>query len=665
MSSSELKISCPNLACANPQNPLGQKLCDSCETPLIYRYLWASGSGATQRSPGELVLGRYYVVMPQVWLDTQPGLLPHLPQVWPDELAAYLHLYPQRLHVPELYGFAASQEGMAEWDIVLLDSAPLDSQGNLHPSMAEVWPQTTSMRQVYWLWQLLQLWQPLSEQGVASSLMLPENLRVEGWRVRLRELYADAPEASGQARSLLNRKLPQPPTLEEFGEFLFAWASEAQVVVANPLQIVLHPLRTGEASLTTVATQLNQLLLEQSSQLPLHLKLLGESDTGKQRSLNEDAYFPTVADLREGQARPKEKLVPHLAIVCDGIGGHEGGEVASQLAVRSLKLQIRAFLAEVEEQEELLSPELIMEQLEAAIRVVNNLISAQNDTQGRESRQRMGTTLVMALQLPQRVRLTSGATADNAHELYIANVGDSRAYWITPHYCHRLTLDDDVTTREVRLGRSLYREALQRPDAGALTQALGTRDADFLRPTVQRFIVEEDGLLLLCSDGLSDNGLIERAWVDYAEPVLQGKLSLSAAVQALVDLANQHNGYDNTSVVLMHCRVSSDFQLNWFDPKRGTTNATGNWPSDMSEASKALLYGESDETSAPVTGAPVGTVTRKRNRFVVLSLLILLAAGGTAGLIAWSQLNPQSFQQLRQRLPNPLNQTLPPSSPTN
>lgn len=665
MSSSELKISCPNLACSNPQNPLGQKLCGNCETPLVYRYLWATGNPSAQRSPGELALGRYYVLTPQIWLDTQPGLLPHLPPGWPDELLAYLHLYPQQLHVPQLYGFASSQEGTTEWDIALLDNAPIDARGSLYPSMAEVWPQTTSMRQVYWLWQLLQLWQPLAEQGVASSLMIPENLRVEGWRVRLRELYADQPPSPDQPRSLLNRKLPQPPTLEEFGEFLFAWASEAQVVVAKPLQTVLHPLRTAEASLSSVMTQLNQLLLEQSSQLPLHLKLLGESDTGKQRSLNEDAYFPTVADLREGQARPKEKLVPHLGIVCDGIGGHEGGEVASQLAVRSLKLQIRAFLTEVEEQEELLSPELIMEQLEAAIRVVNNLICAQNDTQGRESRQRMGTTLVMALQLPQRVKLTSGATADNAHELYIANVGDSRAYWITPHYCHLLTLDDDVATREVRLGRSPYREALQRPDAAALTQALGTRDAEFLRPTVQRFIVEEDGLLLLCSDGLSDNGLIERAWPDYAEPVLQGKLSLSAAVQALVDLANQHNGYDNTSVVLMHCRVSSDFQLNWFDPKRVAT-ATSSWASDMSEASKALLYGESDEADTPATGAPVGTVTRKRNRFILaLSLLILLAAGGTAGIIAWSQLNPQSFQQFRQRLPNPLNQALPPSSPTN
>ncbi|HEY9860038.1 MAG TPA: hypothetical protein V6D16_11080, partial [Candidatus Obscuribacterales bacterium] len=114
-----------------------------------------------------------------------------------------------------------------------------------------------------------------------------------------------------------------------------------------------------------------------------------------------------------------------------------------------------------------------------------------------------------------------------------------------------------------------------------------------------------------------------------------------------------------------HCRVSSDFQLNWFDPKRAATT-TGSADSDFSEASKALLYGESAETTSPAAGAPVGTVTRNRNRnrfVVVLSLLILLAAGGTAGLIAWSQLNPQGFQQLRQRLPNPLNQALPPQFP--
>uniref|UniRef100_A0ACD5H226 PP2C family protein-serine/threonine phosphatase n=1 Tax=Desertifilum tharense IPPAS B-1220 TaxID=1781255 RepID=A0ACD5H226_9CYAN len=144
----------------------------------------------------------------------------------------------------------------------------------------------------------------------------------------------------------------------------------------------------------------------------------------------------------------------------------------------------------------------------STVRVVNNQIAAQNDTQGRELRQRMGTTLVMALQLPQRVGLQAGRVG-NSHELYIAHVGDSRAYWMTPNYCQLLTVDDDVSVREVRMGRSLYRECLRRPDAGALTQALGTRDAEFVRPTVRRFILEEDGILLLCSDGLSDRDRIE------------------------------------------------------------------------------------------------------------------------------------------------------------
>lgn len=648
MSSSEPLISCPNLACGDPQNTLGDKRCHHCETPLIHRYLWAAGFGAAQKRPGELIAGRYYVVAPQVWLDTQPGLLPQTSAELLENVADYLKLYPQRLHIPEVYGFAASTG--ANLDVLLLDNAPVDAQGRLHPTMVEVWSQTTSMRQVYWLWQMLQLWHPLADLGVASSLFIPENLRVDGWRVHLRELYLDNPETSALGRSQFLKSAAQPPTLQDFGEFLFAWASEAQVVVAKPLQTVLQPLRTNEGTFATVAAEFNQLLLEQAAQLPLYLKVLGESDTGKQRSLNEDAYFPAVVDLREHQARPQDPLVPHLAIVCDGIGGHEGGEVASQLAVRSLKLQMRALLAEVAEQEELVSPDLLMDQIAAAIRVVNNLIATQNDTQGRESRQRMGTTLVMALQIPQRLRLSTGATADNAHELYIAHVGDSRAYWITPRYCHRLTVDDDVASREVRLGRNSYPEALQRQDAGALTQALGTRDADFLRPTVQRFLIEEDGVLLLCSDGLSDNGVLERAWLEYTEPLLQGKLSLSAAVQALIDLANQENGYDNTSVVLMHCRVSSDFQLNLFDPRRMTSSPSGGWNSELSDASRALLYDEAETTPTPTTArsklSRVG-----RGLATALGLLLLLVGGGTVGLLAWSQINPQGFQQFRDQLP--------------
>ena len=123
-------------------------------------------------------------------------------------------------------------------------------------------------------------------------------------------------------------------------------------------------------------------------------------------------------------------LLPRLAIVCDGVGGHDGGEVASQRVVRSLQLQLRSLLAEAMEQPKAIPPHVVVDQIEAAIRVANNLINQQNDEQGRADRQRMGTTLVMALVLPQRVDTPEGPTEVN--ELYLTHIGDSRAYWITP-----------------------------------------------------------------------------------------------------------------------------------------------------------------------------------------------------------------------------------------
>jgi protein phosphatase len=62
-----------------------------------------------------------------------------------------------------------------------------------------MWTQASAVRQVYWLWQILELWTPLEELGVASSLLVPDNLRVEGWRLRLRELYTDAVKAKEPA----------------------------------------------------------------------------------------------------------------------------------------------------------------------------------------------------------------------------------------------------------------------------------------------------------------------------------------------------------------------------------------------------------------------------------------------------------------------------------
>ncbi|MGB3191853.1 MAG: protein phosphatase 2C domain-containing protein, partial [Limnoraphis sp.] len=539
-SASQPPIYCPNPTCPQPRNALGRQVCETCQTQLSYRYLWAVGSTASQIQPGQVVGNRYYVGATQVWLDTKPAVPPTIPESISDVILPYLHLYSHRLHLPGVHGIYNLGTTSQSEEILLLDNIPTDSQGTILPSMAEVWPKTKSVRQVYWLWQMLQLWTPLSEQGAAYSLLVKDNLRVESWRIRLIQLH------QGKVK----------PTLKDLAEFWSAFIETADDEVQQPLQKISQLMQSYQASLETISGELNQLLLQQAAQLPLHLAVAGHSDTGPLRSHNEDSCYPRKVDLEQIDSYPHNQLIPHLSLICDGVGGHEGGEIASQLAVKSMQPLIATFMSEINEQEGLTSPDLIINQLQEITRVINNVISAQNNDQKRSLRQRMGTTLVMALQLPQKLKTAKSLEFKNAHELYIVNVGDSRAYWITRESCQALTIDDDVITREVKQGRSLYWEASQRQDSGALTQAVGTREAEFLRPTVQRFIIEEDGLLLLCSDGLSDNDWVEKSWAAYAPAVLQGEKSLESAVEGWINLANTHNGHDNTSVILTYCGVS-------------------------------------------------------------------------------------------------------------
>ncbi|MEG4205794.1 protein phosphatase 2C domain-containing protein [Microcoleus sp. Pol7_A1] len=598
-------IYCPNLSCAEPRNTFGRQHCAACETDLIYRYVWAVGQAAEEVPAGKVIADRYFVIAPQIWLDSRPALPPSVPEQLPDTIMPYLHLYPQRLHTPEVYGFCSLGEAPEAAEVLLLENVPINNFGRLYPSILESWSGTSAARQVYWLWQMLQLWIPLSEQGVASSLLVPENLRVEGWRVRLLELHPGN----------------FVPTLRDLGDVWSGLVESAQPEVQSKLGEICQFMRRSSMNFDAIALELNDLLLEQAAKLPLHLEVVGMTDTGPQRSQNEDSCYPTAADFQSSKTSGGDKLIPYLTMVCDGVGGHEGGEVASQLAVQSLKALIQNLLSEITQQEELMTPTMVIKQLEEIVRVVNNVISAQNNEQGKELRQRMGTTLVMALQLPQKVKISEDLPSNNSHELYLVNVGDSRAYWIGKNYCQRLTVDDDVASREVQLGHSLYWETQLRSDAGALTQALGTRDADFLRPTIHRFIVEEEGLLLLCSDGLSDNDWVEKSWENYGPEVLEGKMSLEAAVQSWIRLANEKNGYDNTSVVATHCRMSPE-RLVLFDPAvasapvsapvsaasvslpmsgSASLQKTGRMPeSQLSESSKQLLYPETSPAPEPV-----------------------------------------------------------------
>ncbi|KZL47651.1 serine/threonine protein phosphatase [Nodularia spumigena CENA596] len=660
MISTQQIIYCVNPDCTNPINPVGESVCASCETPLVHRYLWASGSLAAAISPGTKVLDRYEVITQQVWLDTQPGLAPTVPFELPTAVIPYLRLYPERLHLPEVYGLVHTEEaGTDDIDIVLLENVPIDETGNLYPSIAQGWKQATAVRQVYWLWQILQLWKPLSELGVASSLLMPDNVRSQGWCVRLLELH--------------QTPATQKPTLQDLGQSWQPWVASVNTPVSDELENIVQQMSSTEIELATISTQLNALLLASAAELPLSLKVAGASDIGPQLRQNEDNCYPMAASDLD------DPILPLLAIVCDGIGGHQGGEVASQLAVQSLKLQIRALLTEVEEQTELIAPNILQSQLEASLRVVNNVICACNDEQKRQGRERMATTLVMAVQVPQRVPTTSGWLSDNAHELYLANIGDSRAYWITPNYCQLLTVDDVVATREVRSARSLYRPALERIDATALTQALGTKDAEFLHIAIKRLILQEDGVLLLCSDGLSDHNWVEKSWRDYVIPVLAGEISVADAVSDWINFANEKNGHDNTSVVMTLCRVSREYLVPTPSPfpeeiahteeleepeeleeleELEEPEAESSW----SQSSQALL--DLNLTLDNLPDAPIPTPVKEPNRLqpmvLIGGLLALLVGGTSLGLLVLWEVNPQGFQQICRQLP-PRMQSLCPS----
>ncbi|MGK7921496.1 MAG: protein phosphatase 2C domain-containing protein [Trichodesmium sp.] len=484
-------------------------------------YLWGVGEEINGYQPGEIIAGRYQVYHGKILLDTQPEKMPLIPEQIPGAIEAYLKLFPYRLHIPQVFGLVLVTARQNTREIWLLEKGPIHGKlGSLMPAIGTQWKNATPMRQLNWLWQIAQLWQPLNVQKVASSLLDPENLRVEGQLVRLVELHSDK----------------ESLTLQNLGKLWQKWVSDANPAVGKFLQQLCQQMIAGEVkNADQVIAQLDRGLevLGRSQKRIVHIAT--GTDTGPNRSHNEDACYP-----------PSQTLVSHppssqtVAIVCDGIGGQDGGEVASELAIKVLTQE----LLQIPENGD---PLTITTKLEESTAVTNDAIYNRNDDEQRHGRQRMGTTLVMALA--------------HLHQLYITHVGDSRAYWISPHGCYQVTLDDDVATRQVRLAYSLYYEAINQVASGALVQALGITASVALHPTVQRFPIDEDSIFLICSDGLSDKDRVEEYWETEILPLLDGNTNITVIRDRLIEIANTKNGHDNVTVALVHYQVNSPAQV--------------------------------------------------------------------------------------------------------
>ncbi|WP_299409047.1 protein phosphatase 2C domain-containing protein [Acaryochloris sp. IP29b_bin.148] len=517
------QLHCPNIRC-RAVNTDRDQFCQKCGTYLPKRFLWVVGSRADLFQVGDTLAERFLFRGPRVVFDTQPGLPLKMDVELPDTLVPYLKLFPYRLHIPQIYTLLALEAAEPSL-LLLLEHAPLGNsdlaaseQGGISIgtgiTLFDAWSTTPPLRQLHWLWQIAQLWQPLRIQGVASSLLQPDFLRVEGQLLRLLELEND---------------FRLEPSLADLGQVWQQLIPKTNGKLATSLDTLCEQLASGSvASAEELLVQLESWIDNIHNAYRIKIDIATRTDTGMVREHNEDACYPADGAVTQNS-------MERMAIVCDGVGGHAGGEVASGIAIEALRSHLTQLPIDT-----LSSTEVITE-LENASFKANDLICQRNDQEQRQDRQRMGTTLVTAL--------------SQTHQIYISHIGDSRAYLITSQGCYQIMVDDDIASREVRLGYVPYREALMQPASGSLVQALGMASSSILRPTVQRFLLDEDCLFLLCSDGLSDYDRVEMIWREELLPLLQGGTDLASASKRLIELANQLNGHDNVTVGLIHCHV--------------------------------------------------------------------------------------------------------------
>lgn len=268
--------------------------------------------------------------------------------------------------------------------------------------------------------------------------------------------------------------------------------------------------------------------------LPMKLYRLdeaGRTHVGRQRLHNEDSFYAETDLGKVDSPTGSTVTAKGLYILCDGMGGHDGGEVASALAVQTLRDYFNQHWTSGLPDEPM---------IKAGILAANQVIYEKNQAEERTDHDRMGTTLVMVL------------LADN--QAMVAHVGDSRLYCFTRQGLEQATVDHEVGQREISRGVEPA-IAYARKDAYQLTQALGPRSNDEVLPNISPLPLHQDTLLLLCSDGLSDNNLIETHTATHIAPMLRSRYDLDEGTADLIDLANEHNGHDNITVVAVRIKV--------------------------------------------------------------------------------------------------------------
>lgn len=238
------------------------------------------------------------------------------------------------------------------------------------------------------------------------------------------------------------------------------------------------------------------------------MKIVAKTDKGKVRKENQDSY--AAGELPGGVA---------WAVVCDGMGGTAGGNVASSVAVKMISEKISSSYQSG------MSDLSIRNLLISVIETANT--SVYEMSQSIESLRGMGTTVVAAI-----IR---------DHTLYLAHAGDSRAYIISGNNMQQLTRDHSIVQDMVEHGEITQEQAKEHPRKNIITRALGV--CEEIEVDFSQEILDEGDIIIMCTDGLTNyveaddiyNATRDNRYYEFAD--------------RLVDLANENGGGDNITVV--------------------------------------------------------------------------------------------------------------------
>ena len=238
------------------------------------------------------------------------------------------------------------------------------------------------------------------------------------------------------------------------------------------------------------------------------MKISAKTDIGKVRSTNQDSY--AAGDLADDVI---------WAVVCDGMGGANGGNIASETAVKVISEKITSGYHPGMNDNSI--KHLLISSIDAANARVHSASKISEDLKG------MGTTVVAAI--------------IKGENLYISNVGDSRLYIINANSIHQMTVDHSIVQLMIDHGEISPEDAKDHPKRNVITRALGVESSvriDFLQEQINR-----NDMILLCTDGLTnyvDDETIFKVCVDTDRYEIADKL---------VELANANGGGDNITVV--------------------------------------------------------------------------------------------------------------------